>query len=160
MNVLSVKGNATNRSMIFLKFWRFQKVENSKKIWFLKIWNFKEIMGTQENEWDEWRGTLRVLRAETWLTVYRTIASTETVAKPGRLGPAQNDKPMRNFIELTMFCIISEDKSSRISCPEYIVDLDKCIKTYKRRCHGQIYDISGPGEISKKWDFSRKCRKI
>ena len=76
--------------------------------------------------------------------------NTETVAKPGRLGPAQNGKPMRNFIELTMFCIISEEKSSRIFCPEYIGDLDKCIKMYKRHCHGQIYDISGPGEISKK----------
>ena len=28
----------------------------------------------------------------------------ETVAKPGRLGPAQNDKPMQNFLELSRFC--------------------------------------------------------
>ena len=33
---------------------------------------------------------------------------TETVAKPGRLRPAQNDKPMQNFIELTRFWIIYE----------------------------------------------------
>ena len=47
---------------------------------------------------------------------------TETVAKPGRLGPAQNGKPMQNFIELTMFCIMIEEKSPRISCPEQIED--------------------------------------
>ena len=45
---------------------------------------------------------------------------TETVAKPDRLGPAQNGKPMQNIIELTMFCITIEEKSPRISCPEYI----------------------------------------
>ena len=49
---------------------------------------------------------------------------TETVAKPGRLGPAQNDEPMQNFVELTLFCIIPEKKSHKISCPEYIEDLD------------------------------------
>ena len=49
-----------------------------------------------------------MLRAETWLTVYRTIAieweyssfsksNTETVAKPGRLGPAQNGKLVTDF---------------------------------------------------------------
>ena len=75
------------------------------------------------------RGTLRVLRAETWLTVYRTIAiNTETVAKPGRLGPAQNGKLMENFIGLTYFCIITLMKAHRISCPEYIEDLYKCIR--------------------------------
>ena len=31
------------------------------------------------------------------------VASTETVAKPGRLGPAQNDEPMQNFVELSRF---------------------------------------------------------
>ena len=53
---------------------------------------------------------------------------TETVAKPGRLGPAQNGKLMEFFIEFTLFCIISLVKSHRISCPEYIEDLDKCDK--------------------------------
>ena len=38
-------------------------------------------------------GTLRVLRAETWLTVYlpHDCHNTETIAKPARLGPAKND---------------------------------------------------------------------
>ena len=53
---------------------------------------------------------------------------TETVAQPGRLGPAQNGEPMQNFIELTMFCIAIEKKSHSISCPEYIEDLDKYVK--------------------------------
>ena len=29
---------------------------------------------------------------------------TETVAKPGRLGPVQNGKLMQKFVELSMFC--------------------------------------------------------
>ena len=53
---------------------------------------------------------------------------TETVAKPDRLGPAQNDKPMQKNIKLTMFCIITLMRSHRISCPEYIEDFDKCDK--------------------------------
>jgi hypothetical protein len=53
---------------------------------------------------------------------------TETVAKPGRLGLAQNGKLMENFIELTSFCIITLVIAHRISCPEYIEDLDKCDK--------------------------------
>ena len=53
--------------------------------------------------------------AETRLTVYRRLdiewkyssfskSNTETVAKPGRLGLAQNGKPMENFVESSMFC--------------------------------------------------------
>ena len=53
---------------------------------------------------------------------------TETIAKLGRLGPAKNGATLENFIELTMFCSTFELKSHRISCPEYIEDLDKCIK--------------------------------
>ena len=53
---------------------------------------------------------------------------TETVAKPGRLGPAQNGELTRNFIELTMFRWILDKKSHRISCPECIEDSDKCIQ--------------------------------
>ena len=37
------------------------------------------------------RIALRVPPAETRLTVYRTMYNTETVAKPGRPEPAQND---------------------------------------------------------------------
>ena len=46
----------------------------------------------------------------------------ETVAKPARLRPAQKGKLMHFFIELTMFCIMIEEKALRISCPEYIDD--------------------------------------
>ena len=53
---------------------------------------------------------------------------TETVAKPARLGPAKNDTTLENFIELSRFCIVFEEKMHRIFCPEYIEDLDKCIK--------------------------------
>ena len=40
----------------------------------MKILNF---WNTYENNIVGWRGTLRVLRVETWLTVYRTIAIIE-----------------------------------------------------------------------------------
>ena len=53
---------------------------------------------------------------------------TEAVAKPGRLGPAQNDEPMQNLFELTMFCSMIDKKTHRISCPEYTEDLDKYFK--------------------------------
>ena len=52
----------------------------------------------------------------------------ETMAKPGRLRPAQNDEPMETFVEIIMFYIIFEKKSPRISCPECIEDLDKFIQ--------------------------------
>ena len=53
---------------------------------------------------------------------------TETIAKLARLGPAKNGATLENFIELTMFYIMIEEKIPRISCPEYIEDLDKCAK--------------------------------
>ena len=38
----------------------------------------------------------------------------ETIAKLARLGPAKNDASLENFIELTMFYIMFEEKSLRI----------------------------------------------
>ena len=69
-----------------------------------------------------WRGALRVLRAETRLTVYRTMYSTETVAKPARLGPAQNSKPRQNFIELARFWFMMWRKVPGIRCRAYVED--------------------------------------
>ena len=71
----------------------------------LKKWEFHE-----KNEnfifWEEkakrmkrWRGTLRVFPAETWLTVYRTIANTEAVAKRARVEP-------RTQVHVTMKILI------------------------------------------------------
>ena len=56
--------------------------------------------------------------------------------------PLDNGKPMQNIIELTMFCIMIEEKSPRISCPEYMKDLDKYVKRLTRQCQRQIHDIS------------------
>ena len=88
---------------------------------------------------------------------------TETMAKPSRLALAQNGKLMETFNELTMFCIMIEEKSHRISCPEYIEDLDKCHKRLKRQCHGQIHDISGLGKFRKNekfWENFEKYRNF
>ena len=86
-------------------FKNFEKDDDLNKIFIfrenLKI--PKKIQETQKTN-EGRRGTLRVHRAENWLTVYRTLANTETIAKPGRLGPAQNGKPMRKFVELSRFC--------------------------------------------------------
>ena len=85
-------------SMIYQNFQNFEKMIKRK----IEICNFRE---ENAQKIVRLRGTLRVLRAETWLTVYRTIASnTETIAKLARLGPAKNDTTLKNFIELTMFC--------------------------------------------------------
>ena len=53
---------------------------------------------------------------------------TETIAKLARLGPAKNGTTLENFIELTTFCSMIDRNAPRVSCPEYIEDLDKCIK--------------------------------
>ena len=118
----------------------------------MKILKIRKISKIWKNE--EGAPALRVIRAGTRLTVHRSLpyssfskSNTETVAKPGRLGPAQKGKLMDFLSELAMFCIMLENKSHRISCPEYIEDFDKCIQMYKRQCHGQIYDISGPRKI-------------
>ena len=121
----SEEHDSRSRPMISLNFQKVLKTENLQKTkitWklnFLKK-NGKNIVG--------WRGTLRVLRAETWLTVYRTIANMETVAKPGRLGPAQNDEPMQNFVELSRFCLMTFKKALRKLCRAYVEDQYGCDK--------------------------------
>ena len=96
INVFNCKNeNATTRPMISQNFRTFQKMRISEKISKnIEISNFIE---EQDNKFMGWRGTLRVLRAETWLTVYRTIANTETIAKLARLGPAKNGTTMTEF---------------------------------------------------------------
>ena len=84
---------------------------------------------------------------------------TETIAKLARLGPAKNGTTLKKIIELTTFCIMIKEKSPRISCPEYIEDLDKCIKMQKRQCHEQIHDISKFWKIRKKENFQENLGK-
>ena len=50
------------------------------------------------------------------------VCHTETVAKPGRLGSAQNDEPMQHFVELTRFCSMNFKKTHRKPCRAYIED--------------------------------------
>ena len=54
--------------------------------------------------------------------VSRAIANTETIANLARLGPAENGRTLDFFIELTMICMMFEEKALRISCPEYVKD--------------------------------------
>ena len=83
---------------------------------------------------------------------------TETIAKPARPGPAENGKPMENVIELSMFCIIFDKKTPRISCPEYIEDLDKCIKKLKRQCQCQIHRVPLHREFLKNGEIFEKYK--
>ena len=53
---------------------------------------------------------------------------TGTIAKLARLGPAENGKLMKQIVELFMFCSMIDRNTPRISSPEYIEDLDKCLK--------------------------------
>ena len=87
---------------------------------------------------------LRVIRAGTRLTVHRSLPwlvewkysslskrNTETVAKPGRLGPAQNDEPMQNFVELSRFHSMKCINTWRKPCQAYIENQHKCVKIWK-----------------------------
>ena len=53
---------------------------------------------------------------------------TKTVAKPSRLGPAQNGEPTQNFIELSMFLCITLRKVHRKPCRAYVEDQYRCNK--------------------------------
>ena len=61
---------------------------------------------------------LRVIRAETRLTVHRALP----VAKPARLGSAENDEPMQNFVELARFYSMTLIKVHRIRFRAYVDD--------------------------------------
>ena len=65
--------NATTKPLIFQQIRKFRKNDKFREnLDFFKI-DFQELFGFLLFRC-EWRGTLRVVRAETWLTVYRTIA--------------------------------------------------------------------------------------
>ena len=49
----------------------------------------------------------------------------ETVAKPGRRGPAQNGKLMQDFLELLRFCLLNFRKTHRKRCRAYDIDVIK-----------------------------------
>ena len=53
---------------------------------------------------------------------------TETIAKPDRVGPAQNGKPMQNFVELSSFCSMTLKKTQRKHCRAYVEYQYGCYK--------------------------------
>ena len=58
--------------MIFQALGKFRKNENFRE----NLEKYRNFQFHRREREMGWRGTLRVLRAETWLTVYRTIAMT------------------------------------------------------------------------------------
>ena len=53
---------------------------------------------------------------------------TKTMAKRSRLGPAQNDEPMQNFVELSSFCSMNFTKTHRKPCRTYVEDQYKFVQ--------------------------------
>ena len=53
------------------------------------------------------------------------------------------------MIEFGKILLDDRHETLRISCPEYIEDLDRLIKMPKRQCQEQTHDISGFLKISK-----------
>ena len=105
------KRNSITILMIFRSFGKFQKNENfQEKLEKMKI--FKE-----KGKGSRRRGTLRVLRAETWLTVDRTIANTETIAQLARLGPAKNGELLTKFCRVSKVLLdeVYEDSKKTLS---------------------------------------------
>ena len=87
MDVIKCKKvNASARLMRSQISRNFEKMRIFEKI--SKNIEISNCIEEKDKKYMGWRGTLRVLRAETWLTVYRTIA---------------NDEPMQNFVELSRF---------------------------------------------------------
>ena len=63
----------------------FEKMRIFKKI--PRIFEFFEFFWEERQDNWGWRGTQRVLRAETWLTVHRTIAMRKQWLSPADSGP-------------------------------------------------------------------------
>ena len=88
--------------------------------------------------------------------------NTKTVAKPDRLGPAQNGKLMPKNIELSMFCSMTCKKTQRKLCQAYIEHWFGCDKMSEIQCQREIdgFQISRNFEKmiifrknQKKWKF-------
>ena len=60
--------------------------------------------------------------------------------------------------ELAIFWSMIDKKTPRNSFPEYIEDLNKSTKRYKRQCQRQIHRVPLDRQISKKWDFTKKSK--
>ena len=99
------------RSQIFEN---FEKMKNFQE----NIENFRNFGISSEGR-QEWRGMTRHSTSPPCGNLVDGLphdCHTETVAKPGRLGPAQNGEPMQNFLELSRFCSMTLQKTQRKPC--------------------------------------------
>ena len=120
MNVIKCrKRNATTRFMIFQISGNFEKMRIFKKISKnMKFWIFEK----KDKKCVGWRGTLRVLRAETWLTVYRTIAIRKQWLSRADLGPHKMINQCKILSSYQCFASMTLRKVHRNSCRAYIED--------------------------------------
>ena len=113
----------------------FSKVRNllkisrkSKNLENLKIFSREALLLYELSEREPgWRFTAR--------------CHTKTVAKPDRLGPAQNDKPMQIFVELSRFWWITLREVHRKPCRAYVEDEYGCVKMWKSQCQRRTIEV-------------------
>ena len=126
--IIPENGTATSRPIGFQIFEILRKTKNLK-IFFEKIHFYFVLLYFFWNVFFE--GTLRVLRAETWLTVYRTIAIRKQWLSQPDQGPRKMVRVDHKMIEVARFCSTKCMKTQRKSCRAYIEDLDRANKIWE-----------------------------
>ena len=124
---------ATTRPIGFQIFENLRKNEEFQDFMFFFVFLGKLIFF--------WRGTLRVLHAETRLTVYRTMYIRKQWLSPADQDPHKMVIHHPEMIELAMFCIMKYMKSQRKCCRAYIEDQRRANQIGNWQCHDQAYDI-------------------
>ena len=78
---------------------------------------------------------------------------TKTIAKPARVGPAENGKLMENFFELSRFCSMKYRKTQRKPCQAYVENRYGDDKMYQTVCQRQIDEVADFSKIEKNEEF-------
>ena len=88
------------------------------------------------------RDTLRVTRAETWLTVGRTYAIRKQLDKKPRENPPKMMERCTKMVELTIFYSMTLVKVHRKRCRAYHEDQYKCIQRSDMQSQRQAYKVT------------------
>ena len=143
-----------------------------KLAFLVEVSKFSEMSKISENS-EGGAPALRVIRAGTRLTVHRSLpwlvewkyssfskSNTETLAKPGRLGPAQNNKPMRNLSSYQGFARWHDEK-----CTGFVVErISKInmdmIKARERNEKHRFYEVPDFQKFRKKGNFKENIENF
>ena len=94
---------------------------------FLKISIFDFSIFLKEDAKFIWQGNSTSLSGGNLVDGLPPASSMETIAKPARLGPAENGKLIEK-IELSRFCSMKYVKTQRKPCQAYVDDQHECNK--------------------------------